>query len=381
MREAGEFIKKNNFYIIEEWEAKVRRKIPASSQTASMVLRNILPDLLGDIGEILILDEAIEDNLDKNDYEEIINKSIDHGRHRATSSHYTVKQIIGEYTVLHQVITAELRKSDLYDSSIGTTLTYILEHSMSHSLSSFTQSIQAMREKLVGTLTHDLRNPISAAYLAIDMMNYKDGEETFNKLRNLSKKSLRRSIDLMEGMLDATRIKAGEGITLNFTRDNLINEIKQVIAEADEIYSNSIELDCTESEILAVYDGTAIRRSLENLITNAVKYGERDQVVTVSIENKVERVTLNVHNKGNPIQTQDKERIFEFLNRTDREDSGPLQSWGMGLAFVKMAAEAHGGFVEVVSNPDLGTTFSIDFHKFSNSPGKIKSKLNYSQSE
>lgn len=108
-------------------------------------------------------------------------------------------------------------------------LTYTLETSMSHSFSAFSDSLQEMRETLVGTLAHDLRNPISAAYFSIDIMKHSDGEERFKKVKEMTLKSLRRSLDLMEGLLDAISVKAGEGITLNFSESNLVEDIKNVL--------------------------------------------------------------------------------------------------------------------------------------------------------
>lgn len=67
------------------------------------MLRNLLPNLLDDISEVMVRqEEGKESNLDEEKCEEIIKESIDHGRHRATSSQYTVKQMIREYIILKQ---------------------------------------------------------------------------------------------------------------------------------------------------------------------------------------------------------------------------------------------------------------------------------------
>lgn len=260
---------------------------------------------------------------------------------------------------------------------IGILITYILETSMSHSVSSFSDSLQEMREKLVGTLSHDVRNPVSAAYTAVDMMDCEQEKDQLNKLKDLTKKSLRRSLDLMEGLLDAISVRAGEGITMNFAENNLVYDVKKVHEEANQIYYNDIKFHCEEDKITAIYDGTAIRRILENLITNAVKYGAPDQTIDLIVENQKEKVLLKVHNQGNPISPEKKEIVFQFLNRSEEEASGKLKSWGMGLAFVKMAAEAHGGHVELLSDQEKGTIFTVEIQKYSNQPGKVRARLNY----
>ncbi|UJH93015.1 ATP-binding protein [Antarcticibacterium sp. 1MA-6-2] len=112
-------------------------------------------------------------------------------------------------------------------------------------------------------------------------------------------------------------------------------------------------------------------------MTNAVKYGASDKPITVSIKNDNEKVILQVHNFGNPISPENREEIFNFLNRLDCESGSELQSWGIGLTFVKMAAEAHGGHVELESDEEKGTTFSVILPKHSNKPGKRRAMLNF----
>lgn len=111
-------------------------------------------------------------------------------------------------------------------------------------------------------------------------------------------------------------------------------------------------------------------------MTNAVKYGDPDKPITVSLENKEEEVILRVHNYGNPISAEKQKNIFSFLNRSNEESRGNLKSWGIGLSFVKMAAEAHQGNVELKSSTEHGTTFSVRLKKYSNRPGKKKTVLN-----
>src|SRR5690606_2056496 len=135
--------------------------------------------------------------------------------------------------------------------------------------------------------------------------------------------------------------------------------------------------NCEEEKIIGIFDSTAVRRVLENLLTNAVKYGIPDEPITVTIENDPEKVLLKVHNYGEPIAPEEREDIFNFLTHRDKGTPGQLRSWGIGLSFVKMAAEAHGGNVEIESSQENGTTFLVEFLKWANKPGKRRVVLNY----
>ena len=166
---------------------------------------------------------------------------------------------------------------------------------------------------------------------------------------------------------------------MNFEEIDILREIRWVYNEAEEIYTNKFVLDCSAEKITGVFDGTAIRRVVENLVTNAVKYGLRESIITIRLVEKQEDVIIEVHNNGEPIDHKSQTEIFKFLNRGRDGKNSSLSSWGMGLTLVKSVAEAHGGKAEVVSNETDGTTFSIHLKKHANEPGKIHTEINYSQ--
>lgn len=69
---------------------------------------------------------------------------------------------------------------------------------MAYSINAFSESLQEMRVKLVATLAHDIRNPLSAAFLAIDVMDYKDGEERFKIIKEMINNNIKRSLGMVE---------------------------------------------------------------------------------------------------------------------------------------------------------------------------------------
>lgn len=101
----------------------------------------------------------------------------------------------------------------------------------------------------------------------------------------------------------------------------------------------------------------SLRRALENLLTNAIKYRDGKQV-RIKADAILGRLMLSVHNGGKPIAEDQRERIFDYLRR---EGEGKLGvGWGIGLPFVRSVAEGHGGSVAVDSAAGRGTTFIID---------------------
>ena len=376
MKRAAEVIISHNQDILDVWERVVKKEIKASQDTESIILRNLIPSLLENIAKLIDSLEEQNETPDKEKCKEIVQQSLDHGRHRAISKNYTARQIIEEFMLLNRVLTDLLIRENAYSTNTGIILTYSLETAMAYSIESFDKSIQIMRKKLVRTLTHDIRNPVSAAYLAVSMLDYEEGETQLVKLKDIARRSLRRSLDLMEGLLDAISIKAGEGAILQFGKGDLLKDLKGEYVEAREVFSHELIFKCDEEKIEGVYDGTAVRRILENLLSNAAKYGVEDKPITISVEDQEEEVCISVHNYGNSVSEEDQEEIFKFMSRASGNETD-LKSWGIGLSFVKMAAEAHKGYVKIKSTPETGTTFTVILNKFANQPGKVRTRLNY----
>ncbi|NJX17059.1 sensor histidine kinase, partial [Tamlana crocina] len=148
-----------------------------------------------------------------------------------------------------------------------------------------------------------------------------------------------------------------------------------ITSEASAIYSNEVVLDCPEEPITGVFDVAMIRRVLENIVSNAVKYGDRGAPITIKAENNPENVVISIHNEGNPIPEHKQKEIFKFLNTSNGTGPKKLKSWGMGLTLVKAVAEAHGGYLTLQSNKETGTVFKLVIAKFANKPGKVKTSV------
>lgn len=356
------------------WEKAVVQEVMASSHTNNIVLRDHLPNMLDNIADLLIEYDGFPEAVSADNLVKIVGNSSDHGRHRAASKMYTVDQVVREYIIFHRTITRVLRAQQVYSADVADALKQMLETAILQSVTAFTGSIQDMQEKLVGSLAHDLRNPISAAHGLLGLMSYRKNEETFEKLRQMALRSLDKSLKLTEGLLDAITARAGEGMVLSFSQSDISKEIHTVHEEACHIYSQEVKLVCEASSITGVFDGTAVRRLLENLLTNAIKYGDTNRPVTIRVEDKPEVVEISVHNYGNPIPPEKQSSIFAFLSRGVAKQDSELPSWGIGLTFVRVIAHAHNGHVTVRSTSEEGTRFTVRLSK-RNKPGKIRTRL------
>jgi PAS domain S-box-containing protein len=228
------------------------------------------------------------------------------------------------------------------------------------------ESEKGLREQFVSTLTHDLRTPLAAVKMSAQLLNR--GSNAPEKLTSLSGRivdNVDRANQMIENLLDANRMKAGEALELEMHETSLVSVVTDTLSDLSTVLGDRIILDCPDDSIHGVWNANAIRRIVENLCSNASKYGRDRSPITVSLRQTPETVTLGVHNLGNPIPGAELEKLFEPFQRASTAGSktASVRGWGLGLTLVKGFTDAHRGSIEVTSSEDKGTTFTISFPK------------------
>lgn len=221
------------------------------------------------------------------------------------------------------------------------------------------QSERELRERFVNTLTHDLRTPLTVAKISAQYILRKTGDkEALLKLAERIEDSLNRADQMINNLLDANRLKAGEKLPIDIEASEMNEIVVATLEDLRVVHGERLVLTST-NKIQGYWSKSGIQRIIENLCNNGIKYGTALRPVTISLAQIEEWVRIEVHNEGLPISPQDQSEIFNAFKRTDHAQAGNQLGWGLGLALVKGLAEAHGGTVGVKSNPNLGTTFWV----------------------
>jgi PAS domain S-box-containing protein len=217
-----------------------------------------------------------------------------------------------------------------------------------------------LREHFVAALTHDLRTPLQAVRLNAQMLARKGADPA---VLHRSSARIVDNIDRADGMirdmLDANRIRAGEGLLIDVAPCDLTALAREALEELSLVHGGRFALEAPDA-LEGHWSLEGVRRILENLCTNAIKYGARDRPVTVTLApSGAEAVTLSVHNWGPPIPPEEQRLLFRQYRRTGAAESGPQKGWGLGLTVVDGLARAHRGEVRVASAAGTGTTFTV----------------------
>lgn len=220
-----------------------------------------------------------------------------------------------------------------------------------------------LREAFVSTLTHDLRTPLQAARMSAELLIRQPSDAT--RVVTLSARiadHIDRTANMIQGLLDAHRIGAGERLPLKIQHCQLRPLLLETLEEANTVHGDRCVLSLI-TEVEGYWDPDVLRRIVENLADNALKYGAAGTVVTVSVEEHVDTICLKVHNDGEPITHDEQVQLFTPFKRGASATTNGKRGWGVGLTFVRGAAEAHGGYVSVRSEAGHGTTFSVTLPK------------------
>jgi PAS domain S-box-containing protein len=230
------------------------------------------------------------------------------------------------------------------------------------------REVERMRQDMMNMLVHDLRGPLGNLLTVIDFiaMILKNGQtlehpEIINLLE-LSKRSGQIVKDLVDSILDVSRLKQGE-IPLQRTMTNL-GQLLQAVQ--DQVLPQAIAKEMALTiqpvpEIAEVWlDSNLIRRVLVNLVSNAIKYTPHEGHVALTTKLTKDTVHFAVCDDGPGISKVDQAHIFDKFLRVDYSANAPA-GVGLGLTFCKLAVDAHQGAIVVESEgiPDKGSTFHV----------------------
>jgi len=352
--------------VFTDWEKRVRASVKGASSLEHPILINTLPALYDNIAEALTPDYPRTSAAVA-----APSVALEHGSERARLTVYEANAVICEYQILRSTIIDVLKQHNVPISDhdlqvIGS----CIDASIRESVTAFTLAQSAFREQFVAALAHDLRNPLSAASMSAQLiLHIRD----FEKIDQAAKKivaNLNRIDQMIQDLLDTVMFQRGERLALHPSNFDIAEVVREVCEMCSAVHGPRFEVVGTS--IWGWWGRDAIKRALENLINNAVKYGSSEAPIRIVFQEYHGRMMLSVHNKGAPIPTNQVETIFQVFQRAKAAKEGDQQGWGIGLPYVRSVAESHGGSIGVDSSHERGTTFSIDIpldsRPFQNAP-------------
>lgn len=355
--------------IISKWENKIRRKILSAHDKPSPVLIHHLPSIVDNLIDIF------KNQGTKDENREIENLALNktHGKQRANETDFSLEEVLKEFWILRETIiehlyplvTPELSTAKIIhqfiDLSVESTVLEF-ERLQNQKISKQRDDLEVekqLRQRFVAALTHDLRTPLAAASMSAQMIQRKSETDSYQQ-KYLGKitHNLLRMEQMIQDFLDVTLIKSGQPAPVHYDQFNLNSFVEEVVDDLITIHGSRFQL--TQKDNLDVTMGMkSVRRIIENLANNAVKYGSPNGQITIETRREDKYAVISVHNEGSPINPEDIDVLFGHYVRTKSAKESDKKGWGLGLPLVKGLVEAHHGFITVTSSIESGTTFTV----------------------
>jgi signal transduction histidine kinase len=338
---------------LSEWEKRVRASVRQADALSRPILINTLPTLYDNIAE------SLTPNYPRSNAVDTTTIATEHGGERARLTNYDLQSVIREYQLLKSTLLDVLKQNgiQLRDDEL-LVIDTSFDTAIREAVTAFALALTALREKFVASLAHDLRNPLAAANMAADLIaRTTDSSRT----RDLADRIIRnhgRMDQMIQDLLDTMVFQSGKRLRLDLSNFDILDVAKEVCEEFTSIYQPRFQI--AGGSVKGWWGRDPMKRALENLVSNAVKYGAPDKKIRIKIDEMHERLLLSVHNEGNPIPPEELEDIFQFFQRALAARESKKQGWGIGLSYVREVAESHGGSIGVDSADERGTTFLID---------------------
>jgi NtrC-family two-component system sensor histidine kinase KinB len=234
--------------------------------------------------------------------------------------------------------------------------------------------LEQMREDLTHTMVHDLRSPLTAIYAGLHLLGDREANnfsERQNQILNVSLEGTEKMLGLVNNILDVSRLEGGRmelqrrPVCMAESIDEALRAQSPLATEKDLRLESHVPPELPK----AWADAGLVGRVLQNLVNNAIKFTPKDGAVKISAgpcEAVAEKwgaregfdpaqLCVSVEDDGRGISPDLQSRLFQKFVTSRHEGSGS----GLGLAFCKLAVEAHGGRIWVESEPDKGTTFTF----------------------
>lgn len=218
--------------------------------------------------------------------------------------------------------------------------------------------LNTFKKEMTNMMVHDLKNPLGNIIGLLQLPKMTDNT------RKLAINSGREMQELIQNILDVTKYEKTK-LAVHYEQVLLYQLVETAYRQNEfMIYINSIKFENLVPKDLKIsLDKELIIRVFSNIISNATKYQNQNGIIRVSSElvkeNNKDYYKINLFNTGERIPEDKLEAIFDIYHQVYSGYGQHAYSTGIGLTFCKMAVEAHGGKIGVISDEETGVNFWI----------------------
>lgn len=241
---------------------------------------------------------------------------------------------------------------------------------------------QKQQARFVSDASHELRTPISVIQGYVNMLDRwgKQDENILDESIEALKNESDHMKELVEQLLFLARGDSGRNTLkpVEFDLRQVVQEVWEESMMIDEKHQYSFSqavfedmednledsaegVEQPKSEYCMVGDVAMIKQSIRIFVQNAAKYSEEGNTIKFAVKQKDGILSYMVQDEGIGMQEKDVVHIFERFYRSDEARNGETGGSGLGLSIAKWIIDAHEGTIDVLSRPEIGTRFTVNF--------------------
>lgn len=226
------------------------------------------------------------------------------------------------------------------------------------------REVEAMKSRFFANISHELRTPLMLIQGPIEAIIQKASSE-ISDLASLASKSSSKLKSLIDQLLELTQLDSAK-IPVRATKDDIVLFARNIFyefksaAEAKEI---SLKLETEVEQIYCWFDKDILEKVLNNLLSNALKFTNRNGLITLSVKvNNIpgtESIIITVSDTGIGIEENELDKVFDRFYQASDSVKKNYSGFGIGLSLIKEFVDLHRWKIEVKSKKGVGSSFSI----------------------
>ncbi len=366
------FITDNMEAIVAEWHKFATTMEPAAQTMSDLALRDHAKPILLAIAKDL---ESTQSAFAQSEKSKGLAPNLS-TRETAAATHGALRHVSGfdlsqlgaEYRALRASVIRlwMLANPSVIDSAVLDDMIRFneaVDQAVAESTSRYAAELALSRDTFMAILAHDLRSPLSAITMLGHLIERGATSEGVRKQSVQIQRSAKEMAGMIRELLDYSRTQLGKGLPVTPKPCSMLAICR---AAVDEVRSarpeRTLSLEVPD-DLVGVVDDARLRQALSNLLNNAMQHGDPDKPVSLVVRREADEIVLEVRNQGEPIPAESLQVIFDPLvqlsSRSAAAPERPSTNLGLGLFIAREVAIGHHGSLEVSSDAEHGTVFTM----------------------
>lgn len=225
-----------------------------------------------------------------------------------------------------------------------------------------------LKNDFISNVTHELKTPIATVSVAIEaLQNFgvAQNPRLTEEYLEISKNELNRLTLLVDKVLKMSTFEQ-QGLNFNLESVNVAELVQQVLSSLKlqfEKYKGEVSFDKVGEGFVISADKIHLTNVIYNLLDNALKYSENQPEIKIELQDNDSEIKLSISDKGIGIPPEYQDKIFEKFFRVPTGNMHNVKGYGLGLNYVASVIKQHGGKIEVKSELNKGSMFTLTLQK------------------